>query len=87
VLTQAAGQAGTRPTTHKSTHIVSASEASDPINHQEHVNLIGYNEINEPFNTVISINKFTPTSDIILIELLDASRPVSLKTDVFRSLA
>jgi hypothetical protein len=76
-----------RRLTYKSTHIVSANDPEDPINRKEFINLVGYNRQHEPFNIVISINKFIPTSNIIIIEPTEASKLVSLKVDVFRSLA
>jgi hypothetical protein len=71
----------------KSTHIVSANEASDPINRKEFINLIAYNRQHEPYSISIAINKFLPTSNIIIIEPHQDSRLVSLKIDVFRRLA
>jgi hypothetical protein len=71
----------------KSTHIVSANESNDPINRKEFINLIAYNSQHEPYSISIAINKFLPTSNLIIIEPHEASRLVSLKVDVFRSLA
>jgi hypothetical protein len=52
----------------KSTHVVSTKEPGDTINRKEFINLIAYNRQHEPFNIVISINKFVPTSNIVIIE-------------------
>jgi hypothetical protein len=58
----------------KSTHIVSANEANDPINRKEFINLIAYNRQHEPYSISIAIKKFLPTSNLIIIEPHDASR-------------
>jgi hypothetical protein len=76
-----------RRLTYKATHIVSANEPEDPINRKEFINLVAYNRQHEPYNISFSINKFLPTSNIIIIEPNEASKLVSLKVDVFRSLA
>jgi hypothetical protein len=76
-----------RRLTYKATHIVSANEPEDPINRKEFINLVAYSRQHEPYNISFSINKFLPTSNIIIIEPNEASKLVSLKVDVFRSLA
>jgi hypothetical protein len=77
----------TRRLAFKSTHIVSANEPEDPINRNEFINLVIYNKQHEPYNVCISINKFTPTSNLIIIESHEVSRLASMRVDVFRSLA
>jgi competence transcription factor ComK len=72
----------------KSTHIVSANEPNDPINRKEFINLESL--IIDNMNRIafsIAINKFLPTSSLIIIEPHEASRLVSLKVDVYRSFA
>jgi hypothetical protein len=72
---------------YKSTHIVSAIEAEDPIIRKEFINIVAYNRQRELYNISISDNKFVPTVNIIILEPHEASKLVSLKDDVFRSLA
>jgi hypothetical protein len=84
-ITQADQKA--RRLTYKSTHIVSANDPQDPINRKEYMTFVGYNRQHEPFNLIISIINFISTSNIIIIEPNEASKLVSLKVDVFRSLA
>jgi hypothetical protein len=72
----------------KSTHIVSTFEPNDPINWKEFINLIAYNNRqHESYSINIAISKFTATSKLIIIERQEASILVSLKVDVYRSLA
>jgi hypothetical protein len=53
----------------KSTHTVSANEASDPINRKEFISLIAYNRQHEPYSISITINKFLQTSSVIIISV------------------
>jgi hypothetical protein len=71
----------------KSTHIVSAFEPNDPINHVEFINLTAYNRQHETYTVSIAIRKFIGTSKLIIIDRHLDSRFVSLKVDVFISLA
>jgi hypothetical protein len=59
----------TRHSIFKSTRIISANEPDEPINQKEFINLMRYNRQCELFNTIISINKFTLTSYITIIEM------------------
>jgi hypothetical protein len=65
-ITQADEKA--RRLTYKATHIVSANEPEDPINRKEFINLVAYIRQHEPYNISFSINKFLPTSNILIIE-------------------
>jgi hypothetical protein len=81
------GDENARRITYKSTHILSANEPENPINRKEFINLVAYNKQHEPCNMFISVNKFLRTSTILILEPNEASKLVSLKVDVFRSLA
>jgi hypothetical protein len=76
-----------RQLTYRSTHIVISFELSKPLSPKEFINLIAYNKQHEPYSISITINKLLPTSNFIIIEPHETSRLVSLKVDVYRSLA